>query len=149
MSSSGVLIVDADLGEIDYAKGRALIEQFPKLPLFETCLVNPWPASANRRETSNPLACLQVDQWLKDHRIQLVVIMGDDRHGGVSAAALSALELGYDVYVIDDATTFLSSRSGKLFKRRLWATGGIVIPARYLACEFRQSSEPFPLEQIA
>lgn len=141
VSNSGVLIVDADPADIDYAKGGALLSRIPSLPALETWCDHLQGKDVSTRRTSNPLASSEVEKWLNDRQISNVILMGDDSHGGIFTAAFSALELGYDVYVIDDATMFPSARAGKLFRRRLWQSGGILIAARHLALELEQPSD--------
>lgn len=140
IKDSAILVVDADLTDIEYAKAKALLDRFPGIGRLQTSLAGHGETQDEYiRRTPNPMADNFIVNQLSKMTNKCLIVLGDNSKGGVSAAAFSALELGYDVYVIDDATTFKGKASRKLFKRRLWTFGGIIVSARQLALELEQS----------
>ena len=140
IKDSSILIVDADLTDIEYAKAKVLLDRFPTLARLQTSMSGYGGSQDGYlRPTSNPMADDYIVDTLTKFANKRLIILGDDSNGGVSSSAFSALELGYDVYVVDDATTYRGKASRKLFNRRLVTFGGIVLSARQLVLELEQS----------
>lgn len=140
VDDSAVLIVDANLEDIEFAKAKVLLGRYSELGRLETKFAKRANGRNGKTRTSrNPLADQKVLDDLRSMGVKRLIICGDDVYGGVSTAALSALELGFDVSIIDDATTFHGKSSRKLITQRLWSNGGVVLAAQHLAHELEQS----------
>ncbi len=140
---SAIIAVDVDLADIEFAKGAALMARYPDLPVLQTALgsENKLPNVAVRK-TPNPFTDSGIAQAVSAFETSRLIIIGDDMHGGVSSAALAALELGYDVYLVDDATVFHGKEVRSLFKHRFRANGGIVVSAKHLTNELDEIQPP-------
>ena len=117
------LVTDAFLGHT----WAQLLDLFPKIPGLRRSQINCWdnPAFVDEIKELKKLRLLLAGLWTET---------------GVTFAALSALELGYEVYLVTDATAGVTAEAQVAANQRMVQAGAVPVTWRQILFEWYRAS---------